>query len=81
MFLQDDHAYELATDLLVKYHNASETYDALKDILNHEEPETERYELIHREYLKAAEYAKIRHTHAMIISCDIIQSIQEYRWN
>jgi hypothetical protein len=81
MFLQDDHAYELATDLLVKYHNASETYDALKDILKHEEPDTERYELIRREYLKAAEHAKIRHAHAMIISCDIIQSIQEYRWN
>jgi hypothetical protein len=81
MFLHDDHAYELATDLLVKFHDANETYAALKDILKHEEPDTERYELIRREYLKAAEHAKIRHTHAMFISCDIIQSIQDFRWN
>jgi succinate dehydrogenase/fumarate reductase-like Fe-S protein len=81
MFLEDDHAYELATDLIVKFNNAHENYEALKDILKHEEPDTERYELIREEYLKAAEHAKIRHAHAMIISCDIIQSIQEYRWN
>jgi hypothetical protein len=81
MFLQDDHAYELATDLMVKFNNAHENYEALKDILKHEEPDTERYELIRGEYLKAVEHAKIRHAHAMIISCDIIQSIQEYRWN
>jgi hypothetical protein len=81
MFLEDDHAYELATDLIVKFNNAHENYEVLKDILKHEEPDTERYELIREEYLKAAEHAKIRHAHAMIISCEIIQSIQEYRWN
>lgn len=81
MFLEDDQAYELATDLLVKFHNANETYDYLKDILRKEEPGSQHYELIREEYLKAAEHARIRHTHAMIISCDIIQSIQEYRWN
>ena len=81
MFLEYDHAYDLATDLMVKFNNAHENYEALKDILKHEEPDTERYELIRGEYLKAAEHAKIRHAHAMIISCDIIQSIQEYRWN
>jgi hypothetical protein len=81
MFLEDDHAYELATDLIVKFNNAHENYEALKDILKHEEPDTERYELIREEYLKAAEHAKIRHAHAMIISCEIIQSIQDFRWN
>ena len=81
MFLQDDHAYELATDLLVKFHDSNETYQYLKDILQREEPGSKHYELIREEYLRAAEHARIRHTHAMIISCDIIQSIQEYRWN
>lgn len=81
MFLENDRAYELAIDLMVKFNNAHENYEALKDILKHEEPDTERYELIRREYLKATEHARIRHTHAMIISCEIIQSIQDFRWN
>jgi hypothetical protein len=81
MFLDDDRTYELATDLLVKFQDAHETCEALRNILKHEEPDTERYELIRREYLKAAEHANIRHTHAMFISCDIIQSIQDFRWN
>jgi hypothetical protein len=81
MLLSDEHACELATDLLIKFHIATENYEAIKDILKHEEPDTERYELIRREYIKAVEQRGIRHSHAMIISCDIIQSIKEHRWN
>ena len=81
MFLEDDHAYELSTDLMVKFNNAHENYEALKDILKHEELNTDMYELIRNEYLKAAEHARIRYTHAKFISCEIIQSIQSFRWN
>ena len=81
MLLDDAHAEEVATNLLMRFNDATETYEALKDILKHEERNTDRYELIRNEYLKAAEHARIRYTHALFISCEIIQSIQSFRWN
>ncbi len=81
MLLSDEHACELATDLLIKFHIATENYEAIKDILKHEEPDTERYELIRREYIKAVEQRGIRYAHAIIVASDISQSLQNFRWN